>query len=73
MQVEPIKRGDDPSNWAVVAPYPSYGSGVGGWRDSLTLAGNQRVRSGHAGFWGWLVAQAKEVPREHLMCDLPEV
>ena len=57
----------------MVAPYPSYGSGAGGWRDSLTVAGNLRVRAGHAGFWGWLVGQAKEVPREHLLSDLPEV
>ena len=56
-----------------MAPYPSDGSGAGGWRDSLTVAGNLRVRAGHAGFWGWLVSQAKEVPREHLLSDLPEV
>ena len=57
----------------MVAPYPSYGCGVGGWRDSLTVASNLRVRSGHVGFWGWLLAQAREVPKEHLLCDLPEV
>ena len=57
----------------MVAPYPSYGTGAGGWRDELTVAGNLRVRDGSAGFWGWLVNQAKEVPKEYLVSDLPEV
>ena len=73
LQVEPIKFAGDTSNWARVAPYPSYGSGVGGWRDSLTVAGNLRVREGHVGFWQWLVGQAREVPAEFLLSDLPEV
>ena len=63
-----------PANWAVVAPYPRYGCGVGGWRNQLTLDGNQRAKEhGHAGFWVWLVGQARGVPQEYLMGDLPEV
>ena len=57
----------------MVAPYPSYGTGAGGWRDALTVAGNLRVRDGSAGFWEWLVTQAQEVPKEYLVSDLPEV
>ena len=73
LQVEPVRKPGDSSNWAVVAAYPAYGAGAGGWRDALTVAGNQRVRDGSVGFWEWLVTQAQQVPKEYLVSDLPVV
>ena len=55
----------------LVQAYPSYGPGKDGWRLALVRAGNARVRAGSAGFWVWLVEQARGVNPAHLTLPLP--
>ena len=55
----------------LVQGYPSYGPGKDGWRLALVRAGNARVRAGSAGFWGWLVEQARGVNPANLTLPLP--
>ena len=55
----------------LVQGYPSYGPGKDGWRLALVRAGNAQVRTGSAGFWGWLVEQARGVDPANLSHPLP--
>ena len=59
--------------WSRVVDYPRYGSGLGGWRDSLVAATTARAKLGSSQFYGWLLAYTKErVPATELLCDLPD-
>ena len=58
--------------WSRVVDYPRYGSGLGGWRDSLVAATTARAKLGSSQFYGWLLAYTQErVPAAELLCDLP--
>ena len=58
---------------AVVADFPRYGSGVGGWRDRLVVATTARARGfGQVEFFPWLLAYSQaEVPPGELKGVLP--
>ena len=59
--------------WSRVVDYPRYGSGLGGWRDSLVAATTARAKLGSSQFYGWLLAYTKErVPATELLCGLPD-
>ena len=56
------------------APYPSYGPGLGGWRERLIRNGNQLARRMRAGegsgewesFGAWLETAVKAAPASEL-------
>ena len=65
--------GDAHNCWATVADYPRYGSGLGGWRDTLVEATTTRAKErGKELFYSWLLKYSREhVPASELQGELP--
>ena len=60
--------------WSTVADFPRYGSGLGGWRDTLIKATTTRAKlKGKELFFSWLLRYAREkVPAGELKGELPD-
>ena len=68
-----VVRGDAHNCWATVADYPRYGSGLGGWRDTLVEDTTTRAKErGQEQFYSWLLQYTREhVPASELQGELP--